>query len=66
MPTVEQLKVQVRAHNKKYCIRLSQKKAGLVNELAKVAAGAGAGVGPGIPMQNKKKEKTYTAHVGES
>ena len=41
MPTVAQLKAQVRVHNKKNCIRLSQKKAALANDLARVKGGGG-------------------------
>ena len=43
MPTVAQLKEQARAHNKVHCIKLSQRKAGLMSALAKSTAGSGAG-----------------------
>ena len=37
MPTLKELKEQARAHNKRSCIRLSQRKAGLVSSLASVS-----------------------------
>ena len=43
MPTVAQLKERARAHNKVHCIKLSQRKAGLMSALAKSTAGSGAG-----------------------
>jgi hypothetical protein len=67
MPTVAQLKASVRAHNKKHCIKLSQRKAQLISALAKSTGnggGAGAGgsgasgassAGAGAGMKKKKK-----------
>jgi hypothetical protein len=43
MPTVAQLRERARAHNKVHCIKLSQRKAGLMSALAKSTAGSGAG-----------------------
>ena len=37
MPTLKELKEQARAHNKRSCIKLSQRKAGLVSSLASVS-----------------------------
>lgn len=68
MPTVAELKARVRAHNKKNCIKLSQRKAQLISALAKSTAGSGAGSagasgasasGAGAGM-NKKKKKRIT------
>ena len=63
MPTVAQLKEQARAHNKVHCIKLSQRKAGLMSALAKPTAGSGAGAsafgasgfGAGAGAVKKKK-----------
>ena len=42
MPTVAELKARIRVHNRRNCIRLSQRKAALANDLARVKKGAGA------------------------
>ena len=65
MPTVAQLKERARAHNKVHCIKLSQRKAGLMSALAKSTAGSGAGAsgasgagaGAGAGNGNKKKKR---------
>ena len=43
MPTVAELKARIRVHNRRNCIRLSQRKAALANDLARVKKGTGAG-----------------------
>jgi hypothetical protein len=43
MPTVAELKARARVHNKKHCIKLSQRKAQLMSALAKSTNGSGAG-----------------------
>lgn len=69
MPTVAELKARVRAHNKKNCIKLSQRKAQLISALAKSTAGSGAGSagasgasasGAGAGLNKKKKKKRIT------
>ena len=47
MPTVAELKARIRVHNRRNCIRLSQRKAALANDLARVKKGTGAGAGAG-------------------
>ena len=70
MPTVAELKARIRVHNRRNCIRLSQRKAALANDLARVKKGTGAGAGAGaagagaagVGMQQKagKKKKRIT------
>ena len=57
MPTVAQLKERARAHNKVHCIKLSQRKAGLMSALAKSTAGSGAGSAGAGAVKKKKRVK---------
>lgn len=55
MATVKQLKDQIRKHNKQQCIRLSQRKAGLISILDSVKGGSGSAPAPmQAPAQKKK------------
>ena len=63
MVTVKQLKDQIRKHNKKQCIRLTQRKAGLISSLSSVKGGSAPVPAPApmpapAPAQKKKKKKT--------
>ena len=57
MPTVAQLRERARAHNKVHCIKLSQRKAGLMSALAKSTAGSGAGSAGAGAVKKKKRVK---------
>jgi hypothetical protein len=59
MPTVKQPKDRARAHNRRRCIRLSQRKAGLLSSLASVsnAPQPAAPTHQGNAQQKKKKKK---------
>ena len=58
MVTVKQLKDQIRKHNKKQCIRLSQRKAGLISSLSSVKGLAPAPAPAPAQQQQQKKKKT--------
>jgi hypothetical protein len=64
MVTIKELKNQIRKHNKKQCIKLSQKKDGLIQSLkshsAPVPAPAPIQASAPAPAQKKKKKKRMT------
>jgi hypothetical protein len=60
MATVKQLKDQIRKHNLKQCIRLTQRKAGLISSLSSVKGGgapAPALIAPAHQQKKKKKKR---------
>ena len=60
MVTVKQLKDQIRKHNKKQCIRLSQRKAGLISSLSSVQGGSAPASAPAPAQQQQQKKKKKT------
>ena len=59
MVTVKQLKGQIRKHNRKQCIRLTQRKAGLISSLDSVKGGSAPAPAPG-PAQQQQQQKKKT------